>query len=171
MIKIYKLLFGEVKRKEEETKEGNVSTLKVSDSHFANSNSDIRSFGLWGMWKCGLSLYLAARSEFSAGNIAGAGCKLTKCSCKKKITLKLYKILCTVKCLEICWILQCLLFWGEIRLPMELLYSLNYSVQPLVPNISVFKTLYFVHSAFHTFHAHAIKQQLFPNTMLPVWSF
>jgi len=46
MIKIYKLLFGEVKRKEEEPKEGNVSTLRVSENDFANSDSEVRTFGL-----------------------------------------------------------------------------------------------------------------------------
>jgi len=93
MIKIYKFLFGEMKRKEEELKEGNVSTLKVGDNHLANSNSDIRSFGSHAMQKCALPLDLITGTGFLAENIRETGCKLT---------LKFYKISCSIKGLKIC---------------------------------------------------------------------
>jgi hypothetical protein len=93
MIKIYKLLLGEMKRKEKEPKEGNVSNLKVGDNHLANSNSDVRRFGSHVMRNCTLPLNLITGTGFLAENIKETRCKLTP---------KFYKILCCIKGLKIC---------------------------------------------------------------------
>ena len=75
-------MFGEVERKVEEPKERNVRILKVSDNHLENSNSDVRTFGLYALRNCTFSLDLTNGQGFSAENIKETRCKHIKCSCE-----------------------------------------------------------------------------------------
>jgi hypothetical protein len=92
MIKIYKLLLREMKRKKEKPKETNVSTLKVGENYLANPYSDVRNFGSYAMRNCALPLDLTTETGFLAENIQKTRCKLK---------VKFYKTLCFIKCMKI----------------------------------------------------------------------
>jgi hypothetical protein len=90
--KIFQTLFRRNEKKEE-PKEGNVSTLKVSDNNLANSNSDILTFGPYAIRNCALPLDLTTGTGFCAENMKETECKLK---------LKCYNTLCSMKGLKIC---------------------------------------------------------------------